>query len=68
MPASTFAETVSLDNILVLDSYTLATNSPELLRSRWRRFVLIADEVTPHFDADLLFHPGLDGSWFDGKQ
>lgn len=68
LPASTFAETVSLDNILVLDSYTLATNSPELLRSRWRRFVLIADEVTPHFDADLLFHPGLDGSWFDGKQ
>lgn len=68
LPASSFAETVSLDNTLVLDSYTLATNSPELLRSRWRRFVLIADEVTPHFDADLLFHPGLDGSWFDGKK
>jgi spore coat polysaccharide biosynthesis predicted glycosyltransferase SpsG len=55
-------------DILILDSYHLSTNDFSIQRSSFRYSLLIADELTPSFVADLVVHPGLDGDWYNGDR
>jgi spore coat polysaccharide biosynthesis predicted glycosyltransferase SpsG len=50
-------------DILILDSYTLEINEYFIQPTRWRNIVVLSDESTPNYVADLVVHPGLDGSW-----
>jgi spore coat polysaccharide biosynthesis predicted glycosyltransferase SpsG len=53
-------------DVLVLDSYSLELNSTFIQPEHWSKIVLIADSTTPEYFADLVIHPGLDGSWYSG--
>ena len=56
----------SNSDVLVLDSYTLGINDTFIQPERWKKTVLIADTTTPNYRADLIIHPGIDGSWYKG--
>lgn len=58
----------SENEILVIDSYTIAHNDPFICKRNWKAIVVIADRVTPEFPANLIIHPGLDGSWYKGNK
>jgi spore coat polysaccharide biosynthesis predicted glycosyltransferase SpsG len=53
-------------DVLILDSYTIELSNSFIQPERWNKIVLIADSVTPQYLADLVIHPGLDGSWYSG--
>ncbi len=50
-------------DVLVLDSYLIGVDEPFISRRKWKRIVVIADNVTPKFECDLIIHPGLDNEW-----
>jgi spore coat polysaccharide biosynthesis predicted glycosyltransferase SpsG len=50
-------------DVLVLDSYLIGVEEPFISRRKWKMVVLIADNVTPKFECDLIIHPGLDNEW-----
>jgi spore coat polysaccharide biosynthesis predicted glycosyltransferase SpsG len=50
-------------DVLILDSYTLPVDDVFIQRNKWRRIVVIADELTPPYLADLLIHPGVSENW-----
>lgn len=52
-------------DILILDSYEKEKNRSFIQNNNWKFFVLIADELTPKFEADLVIHPGIGGKWID---
>jgi spore coat polysaccharide biosynthesis predicted glycosyltransferase SpsG len=52
-------------DILILDSYEKEKNSVFVQNKNWKFVVLIADELTPKFEADLVIHPGIGGKWID---
>jgi spore coat polysaccharide biosynthesis predicted glycosyltransferase SpsG len=47
----------SKTDVLILDSYTMSTDSIFNVKSNWLYFVSIVDEVTPSYNADLLINP-----------
>jgi spore coat polysaccharide biosynthesis predicted glycosyltransferase SpsG len=49
------------EDVLVLDSYD--TSDSWILNLNWRGKVAIVDPVTPNFQTDLRFHPGLEDDW-----
>jgi spore coat polysaccharide biosynthesis predicted glycosyltransferase SpsG len=49
------------EDVLVLDSYD--TSDSWILNLDWRGKVAVVDPVTPNFQADLRFHPGLEDDW-----
>ena len=55
------------EDILVLDSYHLPVNNLFIQPEHWFRIVSIIDEVTPEYFSDLKIHPGLNGSWLQGR-
>lgn len=62
-PAEDFELAISNDAILIVDSYELDSSLSYLKRKNWKRVVSITDPLTPHYDADLSIHLGLDGRW-----
>lgn len=58
----------SESDVLILDSYHLSTEDFSIQGSSFRYLVLIADELTPSYVADLVIHPGLDGAWYTGNR
>lgn len=51
-------------DILLIDSYEIASNNPFILPTNWFKIVAIVDEVTPDYFCDLRIHPGLNSSWY----
>lgn len=52
-------------DILILDSYEIEKSSIFVQKENWKLVVLIADELTPNFEVDLVIHPGLGGKWIE---
>ena len=50
----------SLEDILIIDSYTIAEDCEEVSISRWKMVVSIIDKSTPRYDVNISIHPGLD--------
>lgn len=46
-------------DVLILDSYTIPTNSDFINKSNWLLVVVIHDLLTPQYDAHLVIHPGV---------
>ena len=67
LPSSELDKNVNQESILVIDSYSLDVEDPSLQKNRWRKVVVVADEVTPCYDATLTIHPGLNSRWFEGN-
>jgi spore coat polysaccharide biosynthesis predicted glycosyltransferase SpsG len=53
----------SEEDVLILDSYEIKVNEKFVKKDNWKFVVVLADEFTPHYEADLVFHPGIGGSW-----
>jgi spore coat polysaccharide biosynthesis predicted glycosyltransferase SpsG len=41
----------------------IGISEPFVSRSKWKKIIVIADNVTPKFECDLIIHPGLDNEW-----
>jgi spore coat polysaccharide biosynthesis predicted glycosyltransferase SpsG len=54
--------------ILVIDSYSIPLEDLFLSDNRWQYRIVVADEPTPNYFANLVIHPGLDASWFKGDK
>lgn len=59
---SDFEPNSSFD-ILILDSYTHQIDSNFVKTDKWRSVVLIFDEHTPKYKANLGVHPGIRNEW-----
>ena len=55
-------------DILVLDSYDIKLEEGFIQPSSWKKIVVVADDLTPEYLADLIIHPGLEDSWFKGDR
>lgn len=53
-------------DVLILDSYTLSITDPFLQESNWKKIICIADDATPLYRCDLVFHPGIETQWQGG--
>lgn len=51
------------EDVLILDSYTIKISDPFVIRDKWSRIVVIADQETPNYACDLAINPGLENSW-----
>jgi spore coat polysaccharide biosynthesis predicted glycosyltransferase SpsG len=51
-------------DILILDSYTIPADSPFIVSRYWKKIIVLCDELTPNYQADLYIHPGLEANWF----
>jgi spore coat polysaccharide biosynthesis predicted glycosyltransferase SpsG len=49
----------SLNDVLVLDSYEIDTNSPFVDKLKWHRVVTIVDDFTPAYSSDLMVRPSI---------
>jgi spore coat polysaccharide biosynthesis predicted glycosyltransferase SpsG len=65
---SIFFNPDSETDVLVLDSYNLSPQHPQLRKEFWRLVVVIGDAVTPAFKCDLFIHPGIDDHWIIDSQ
>ena len=52
-------------DVLVLDSYMIALDENFVQKKLWKYMVVVADELTPHYEADLVIHPGVGGKWVE---
>jgi len=55
-------------DVLFVDSYDIRIQHESIKRVEWGLVVVIADEVTPKFEADIFVHPGINDSWFKGDR
>jgi spore coat polysaccharide biosynthesis predicted glycosyltransferase SpsG len=55
-------------DVLILDSYSIEVDDEFIQPPKWKKTILIADDLTPSYRCDLIIHPGLDGSWYKGKR
>ena len=51
-------------DVLILDSYVVPIDNPLLTNHHWKKIVILCDELTPKYQADLYIHPGLEANWF----
>ena len=54
------------EDVLVLDSYE--NSDSWILNLNWLGKVVVVDPVSPNFQADLRFHPGLEDNWAINKE
>ena len=54
------------EDVLILDSYE--SSDSWILDLKWLGKVVIVDPVSPNFQADLRFHPGLENDWASNKE
>ncbi len=55
-------------DVLILDTYEINIAEDFIERTRWKKIILIADQQTPAYQADLIIHPGLEGGWYNGDR
>lgn len=55
-------------NSLIVDSYTMERSDPFLSTSNWKNTIIIVDEATPIYKANLYIHPGFHSDWFQGNR
>ena len=53
----------AVSDVLLLDSYSINPSSEFISKIKWKRIIVIIDELTPDYDGDLFIHPGLEISW-----
>ena len=53
----------SENDVLILDSYHLPINHSFLAPNNWGKIVVIADKLTPYYQANLIIHPGILHDW-----
>lgn len=53
-------DVVSVENILILDSYEISKSDPSINIDNWGLVVSIFDDKTPVYNAHLHIHPGID--------
>jgi spore coat polysaccharide biosynthesis predicted glycosyltransferase SpsG len=53
-------------DVLILDSYALELDHFFIQSKCWHKIIKIADSFTPEYFADLVIHPGLESSWYQG--
>ena len=53
----------SENDVLILDSYNLPINHSFLAPNNWGKIVVIADKLTPNYQANLIIHPGISQDW-----
>jgi spore coat polysaccharide biosynthesis predicted glycosyltransferase SpsG len=46
-------------DILILDSYIVPIDNEFIQQKNWKAIVVVVDELTPAYTADVLVHPGL---------
>jgi len=51
------------DAILILDSYSIATEDKFISGGNWQSVITIVDKQTPAYICDLAIHPGLSATW-----
>ena len=59
---------VESSDILIVDSYSLASLDWFISATHWTNVVSIVDELSPVISADLVIHPGLESEWFVGNR
>lgn len=55
-------------DVLILDSYDLDPSNFQIQPLLWKKIVVLADDLTPNYQCNLVIHPGLDDSWFRGDR
>jgi len=55
-------------DVLILDSYSIASDDKFVTQHQWRSTVDISDEKSPVRNFNLIIHPGLSGDWFTGNR
>jgi spore coat polysaccharide biosynthesis predicted glycosyltransferase SpsG len=55
-------------DVLILDSYDLDPSDFHIQQFLWKKIVVLADDLTPNYQCNLVVHPGLDDSWFCGDR
>ena len=76
LQSSTEYSSNALTDVLILDSYCLPIEDPFIEPNKWRGIVIISDELTPKYNADLVIRPGIDqdldpefhGTWLSGPK
>jgi spore coat polysaccharide biosynthesis predicted glycosyltransferase SpsG len=58
--SSTEYRSNALTDVLILDSYYLPIEDPFIEHNKWRGIVIISDELTPKYKADLMIRPGIN--------
>ena len=59
-------ESLSSNSVLIIDSYESEKVDSFIRNHVWSRIIAISDSHTPKFESDLVIHPGLNASWFEG--
>jgi spore coat polysaccharide biosynthesis predicted glycosyltransferase SpsG len=52
-------QTDRLNDVLLIDSYTLDPADPFIAKEKWFKVVSISDSITPSYDVDLIIKPSL---------
>jgi spore coat polysaccharide biosynthesis predicted glycosyltransferase SpsG len=50
-------------DVLILDSYTLPVDDDFIHQNKWCRVIVISDDLTPTYKADLVIRPGIIENW-----
>ena len=50
-------------DILILDSYEVSVKDQFIQPFNWRRILVLVDDVTPAYAADIYVHPGAKTNW-----
>jgi spore coat polysaccharide biosynthesis predicted glycosyltransferase SpsG len=50
-------------DILILDSYIVPVKDIFIQTEKWKLVVILADELTPTYEAGIVIHPGLSSEW-----
>jgi spore coat polysaccharide biosynthesis predicted glycosyltransferase SpsG len=56
------------NDVLILDTYDLKITDDFIKKSRWKKIIVISDQQTPTYQADLIIHPGLEVQWYKGDK
>jgi spore coat polysaccharide biosynthesis predicted glycosyltransferase SpsG len=51
---------VEREDILVIDSYDIPVGHEFIQPKYWKSVISISDNITPHYSASLIIHPGID--------
>ncbi len=50
-------------DILILDSYNILVEEPFIQPNNWKKVVVLVDDATPAYVADIYVHPGAETNW-----
>jgi spore coat polysaccharide biosynthesis predicted glycosyltransferase SpsG len=59
-------ESLNSNSVLIIDSYESEKIDSFVKNHIWSSIIAISDSHTPKFESDLVIHPGLNATWFEG--